>query len=64
MYCKAQLFLKILYFHITVVPEERAGVVQSNVEHSVLPHTLPVYRATKNFIHHLETDRGYTLRDL
>lgn len=35
------------------IPEERAGTVQSNTENTILPHTLPVYCASKNFVHHL-----------
>ena len=34
-------------------PEERTGVVQSDVEHSILSHTLPVHCSSKNLIHHL-----------
>lgn len=35
------------------VPEEWAGIVQRNVKNTILPHTLPVHRASEDFIHHL-----------
>lgn len=35
------------------IPEERAGIVQRNVKNTILPHTLPVHRASEDFIHHL-----------
>lgn len=40
-------------FSSSNTPEERTGVVQSDVEYSILSHTLPVYCSSKNFIHHL-----------
>lgn len=44
-----------------LIPKQRAGTVQSNAENTILPHTLPVYCASKNFVHHLANKQTFSV---